>query len=342
MSLRRTRGFFIPFSLVALLFAVSVWSSIARAAVDPTQWTTTVNPMTRDSFGNPQQISFKISGPATTYAICLKLTSYPSYNTKASSYATNTYQTYKPCKKFTLKASASALSTVSAAFVQARHSPKPHPSHTPPPTTTTITTTTIPTTTTTTTSTTTTTTLPAAGSDTQTFGNNFTFGGPATYEVDWYVPDVPANGGTRVGTAGTFQWADSSGTLSPCPPDPQLQIGLWRPSRHKVLNRCKTVTAVVVKSVTTSSLDQDRGFRFGSTALHPEYMLRDKGILPSPSLNSTWTLTAVYVCDLYHGFYELHPVFKATNSSGTTYLTGPQYSTATPSVSGTWSLHSCA
>jgi hypothetical protein len=181
-------------------------------------------------------------------------------------------------------------------------------------------------------------------SNSQNFGTSFTFGGPGTYRVDWYVPDFPANGGTAVGTTRTFRWADSAGTYSPCPPDPQLQIGVWRPSRHQILNRCKTITGSNgSSSIHYVSKDQDRGWSlaFSSTSLHTEYMMRDQNTLPSPSSGSTWTITGVYVCDLYTGATELHPVFQAKNSSGTTYLTGPQYGTVTPTVTGTWSLKSC-
>jgi hypothetical protein len=249
-----------------------------------------VNAITRDSFGNPAQASFTISGPTAPYAICIKLLaeSSPSYNKRAgSAYDTYTYSsggtTYKPCKKFSWG---------------------------------------------------------SGTSNTQSFGANFTFGGPGTYEVHWYVPDVPANGGIEVGAPQTFAWADSADTFSPCPPDPQLQIGVWRPSRHKVLNRCKTLSGTATSGAgSPNSLDKDIGWSLAKVKV--ENMLRDNNFLPKPSKGSTWTIVGVSVCDLYHGWKEMHPVFQATNGSGTTYLSGPQYSTATPSVSGTWSLHSC-
>jgi hypothetical protein len=180
----------------------------------------------------------------------------------------------------------------------------------------------------------------SGSTDTQRFGTSFTFGGPGTYEVDWYVPDVPANGGSLVGTPRTFMWANSSGTYSPCPPDPQLQIGVWRPSRFQILNRCKTLSGTVTNDMGgRASLDQDASW--GLASVHAEFMLRDAINPPSPNLGATWTIVGVSVCDLYHGHKEIHPIFQATNSNGTTYLRGPQYSTATPSVSGTWSLKSC-
>jgi hypothetical protein len=177
-------------------------------------------------------------------------------------------------------------------------------------------------------------------SDTHRFGFSFTFGGPGTYEVHWYVPDLPSSGGVEVGTPGQFTWANSNGTLSPCPPDPQLQIGVWRPSRHIILNRCKTLTGKVTAAVNgPNSLDKDRTWSLASQ--HAEYILRDQSFFPSPALGSTWTITGVFVCDTYHAWKEYHPIFQATNSAGTTYLSGPQYSTATPSVSGSWSTKAC-
>ena len=254
----------------------------------PEAWTTRVNTITRDSLGNPAQASFTITGLATPYAICLKLpdvsANRPDYNTKAATYDTYTYLTYKPCVKFAWSSNSS---------------------------------------------------------NTQTLGTHFTFGGPGTYEVHWYVPDV---GGIEVGTPGTLNWANSTGTWSPCPWDPQLQIGVWRPSRHQIINRCRTLTGTTGSSASLSSLDKDRNWSIttsGGTKYHAEYMLRDTG-MPSPPAASTWTITGIQVCDLYHGYQEIHAIFRATNSSGTTYLTGPQYSTATPSVSGTWTLKSCA
>jgi hypothetical protein len=269
--------------LLGLVLLGGVLSPISASAVDPTQWTTKVEPITRDSYGNPKQTSFTISGPATSYAICLKMTDFPAYNTAAANYDTNTYKTYAPCVKFSWT---------------------------------------------------------SGTSNNHRFGNNFTFGGPGTYEVDWYVPDVPAKGGTLVGTAGTFKWANTNDVYSPCPPDPQLQIGVWRPSRHIILNRCKTQTGKVTKAVVgPNSLDKDRTWGLATT--HPEYIMRDLNIFPNPAYGSTWSVTGVFVCDTFHGWKEYHPIFQVTNSAGTTYLSGPEYGTSTPSVSGSWTTKTC-
>jgi hypothetical protein len=282
--------------ITGVLLAVGL-APLAASPVDPTDWTTTIDPISRDSFGNPITLTFTISGPATSYAICLRMRRAPSYNTKAPVYTSLSYtdggKTYGPCKKFSWSSGAS---------------------------------------------------------NTHHFGTNFAFGGPGMYEVRWFVPDIPANGGVQVGQGATshrqqkFAWATSDGAWSYCPPDPQLQIGVWRPSRHQILNRCYTVSGEVTRGVTTSSLDSDHIWKLGSNSLQIEYVKRDwyyTTYLPSPSVGEGWVITGVYVCDLYHGWKEIHPVFRATESLGDTFLSGPQYSTATPSVSGSWTTHPC-
>jgi hypothetical protein len=283
LALPGRKRFTLISGLIGMVLLGGIVLPTTASAVDPTQWTTKVNPLWRDSFGNPAQVRVGISGPATSYAVCLHMTAYPAYNTKAATYDTYTYGKYAPCVKFSWTAGSSSSHYV---------------------------------------------------------GTNFTFGGPGTYGVHWYVPDVPAEGGVEVGTPRSFKWANSNGTWSPCPWDPQLQIGVWRPSRFQILSRCKTRSGTVTSSVTgPGALDQDRGW--GLAYMHIEYLMRDLNFFPNPSKGSTWTIVGVLVCDRYHGHKEIHPVFKATSPTGVTYLSGPQYSTATPAVSGTWTLKSC-
>jgi hypothetical protein len=126
----------------------------------------------------------------------------------------------------------------------------------------------------------------SGSSSTHHVGTHFTFGGPGTYEVDWYVPDVPSNGGIQVGSGGTgtpqkLAWAkkgtenNTPPAWSPCPWDPQLQIAVWRPSRLKILNRCYTFTGSVTATPTApNSLDRDRNWKISGLRL--ESMLRDE------------------------------------------------------------------
>jgi hypothetical protein len=275
---------------ISLMLLSAVLVPTFAGAVVPTDYTTTISSITRDTFGNPKTAIFKIAGPAHNYEVCLTMDAgpaQPTYNTRVgSAYDSYTYSSYKPCNKFSWSTSTS----------NSHH-----------------------------------------------IGTHFTFGGPGIYTVHWYVPDKAT--GIEVGTAQTLRWANSkTGTLSPCPWDPQLQIGVWRPSRHQILNRCKTVTGVAGTRLSSSELDSDRnwGITVGSTKIHVEYVLRDANIYTSPTASATYTLTGVYVCDTYHGWKEIHPVFLVKDSNNNYTLSGPQYSTSTPSVSGTWTLHSCA
>jgi len=303
-------------------------SPISATEIVPTDYTTKIGGctgtpvaascLTRDSYGNPSNATFTITTATvpTSYAVCLKVTAYPAvanpiWDTYNAYYKGGTLfgytasgsgaGTYKSCEKFSWSSGSSSSHKLS---------------------------------------------------------DYFAFGGPATYEVDWYAPDIPVFDGTgtitnspvvQVGTFQTFRWAATSAPAtvwSPCPWTPQLQIGVWRTSRFNVLNRCKTITNGKVTSGVSgpNSLDKDR--TWGINSLHTEYMKRDgsgtTAFLPNPAKYSYWSIVGVYVCDKYHGHKEIHPVFQATNSAtGTIYLSGPQYSTVVPSVSGTWSLHSC-
>lgn len=275
------------------MLAFGLWT---QAEAQTATYTTSLSSMSRDSYGNPKQISLVISGSIpTSYEVCLDKAS-PVLN--ATGDYSRTYMaggsTYGPCKKFTWTKGAS---------------------------------------------------------NSRSFGTNFSFAGGGQYTAHWYVPDKTTNP-TEVGSAKTFNWANSSGTASPCPPDGQLQIGVWRPSRHQILNRCKTYTGKDRTSAGSraNSLDSDRNWTitYGTSTRHVEFVARDwntsvnggTAFLPSPSYGASYTITGIYVCDLYHGWREWHPVFKVVSSTGT-YYSGPQYSTYTPTVSGTWSLHSC-
>ncbi len=325
----------VPFGFVALVLMGGLLSPISATTIDPTAYTTRIGAsscttypttcLSRDSFGNPYDATFTISSAQpTSYAICLKIfgtagTDYPSFNNKVAQY--NAYLTGGTLFGYSASGSGSGTYKTCKAFSWSSGSSNSHK-----------------------------------------LSNYFAFGGPATYEVDWYAPGIPTFDGTgaitnsvvQVGagappssTPQTFLWAKSgaaAGVWSPCPWNPQLQIGVWRTSRFQVLNRCAVRSGTVTSRVKgPNSLDSDRSW--GLASRHTEYVKRDgsgtTAFLPNPPYGSTWTIVGVSVCDLYHGQKEFHPVFQATDSGGTTYLSGPQYSTVVPSVSGTWSLHSC-
>ena len=174
-------------------------------------------------------------------------------------------------------------------------------------------------------------------------GSTFGFATKGTYRAVWFM------NGNELGTD-TLNWN------SWCPPGPTSfrQLGVWRPSRHKVIDSCRTSTGVVAKTASISNLDEDKGWRWtaGLGTIHVEYVARDRltrygapsswalGEVSPGVRGNKWTLTGVLLCDTFHGVKEFHPVFRATRD-GVTYISGPQYSIKAPSISGTWSAHAC-
>jgi hypothetical protein len=63
--------------------------------------------------------------------------------------------------------------------------------------------------------------------------------------------------------------------------------------------------------------------KLGGTLL-VEFMPRDGGHLPAPSVGDHISLTGAWVLDTNHGWRELHPVWSEA-LAGVTYRSGPQY-----------------
>jgi len=56
-----------------------------------------------------------------------------------------------------------------------------------------------------------------------------------------------------------------------------------------------------------------------------EFMPRDYGHLPRPSIGDRLTLVGAYVNDTEHGWTELHPVWSVSINGGSTHQSGPQF-----------------
>jgi hypothetical protein len=172
----------------------------------------------------------------------------------------------------------------------------------------------------------------------------FGFATKGTYAVTWKTTT-----GDLIGAA-TFEWT------SWCPPAPNgyssRQLGVWRTSRHKVVTSCSTTSGKVYKGrASPNHLDGDEewGFTDNHGQLHMEFVKRDystsygapsNGALGNMKPSGNVTTAGVYLCDTYHGHDEKHPIFMVQDGSKI-YISGPQYSTKIPSVSGTWSAHGC-
>jgi hypothetical protein len=183
----------------------------------------------------------------------------------------------------------------------------------------------------------------SGSASTQTLYPDFGFAAKGTYQVTLKIE------GDEIDTA-TVNWN------SWCPPSALRDIGVWRPSRLKTLDSCKGSSGYVGKGGSRSSLDADLGWRWmsGLGRLHVEYVAMDSGWYSNPTTGGTpllrspggagtdnrWTLWGHFQCDTYHGWKEFHRVYMAQQGNAI-FISGAQYSTKTPSVSGTWSAHKC-
>jgi hypothetical protein len=137
-----------------------------------------------------------------------------------------------------------------------------------------------------------------------------------------------------------------------CPPNSLRNQGVWRPSRHKILDNCANDQGNIAKVGGRSRLDDDYGLRWmaGRGQQHVELVGRDyyydnpttsKPLLPPPGGGANVVWWGRYECDTYHGYTEFHPPWMQRVNGGNIHISGPQYSTKTPSVSGSWSAHTC-
>ena len=175
---------------------------------------------------------------------------------------------------------------------------------------------------------------------------HFGFAAKGIYQATWHLG---GKDGLIIGTD-TMNWTTW------CPPSGMRNIGTWRPSRHKALDWCKASSGYVGKGGSRSRLDADLGWRWmsGLGRLHVEYVPLDSGWYSNPTTggkpllrppggagtNNRWTLVGKYVCDTYHGWKEFHRVYMAQQGNAV-FITGGQYSTRKPSISGSWSAHKC-
>jgi len=129
-----------------------------------------------------------------------------------------------------------------------------------------------------------------------------------------------------------------------CPAAASALKGVYHPQRLTVLSSCKKAvgTVIFVKQETGSSGDGDLHIRLKldpgyeslknarndvaqQHALVVEYMPRDGGHLPKPSVGEHLVLRGAWVLDTSpnHGWREIHPVWSVI-VNGHTYKSGPQ------------------
>lgn len=121
-----------------------------------------------------------------------------------------------------------------------------------------------------------------------------------------------------------------------CTAPSDVLAGVYHPYRLHVLSSCRAVsgTVVVVRHEEDGDLhiDLDTGGALTNAvngteqggSLVVEFMPRDAGHLPAPTVGERISLTGAWVLDADHGWNELHPVWSES-LAGITYRSGPQY-----------------
>lgn len=124
-----------------------------------------------------------------------------------------------------------------------------------------------------------------------------------------------------------------------CPAGDPL-AGVYHPERLRVLNRCQHATGTVdtvrhepdgdlhidvaLDPADKHLLDSVNGSeQHGDLVV--EFMARDGGHLPEPSVGDRIALLGVWVDDTQHGWNEIHPVFAARLNGGAVHFSGPQF-----------------
>jgi hypothetical protein len=121
-----------------------------------------------------------------------------------------------------------------------------------------------------------------------------------------------------------------------CAAPANVLAGVYHPQRLHVLAPCRAVSGTVV--ALSHELDGDlhiavdtggaltNGVNASAKggSLVVEFMPRDGGHLPAPTVGEHIGLTGAWVLDTNHGWDELHPVWSET-LAGITYRSGPQY-----------------
>lgn len=125
-----------------------------------------------------------------------------------------------------------------------------------------------------------------------------------------------------------------------CPDPAHVLDGVYHPDRLVVHEPCRKITGSVedVRDeedgdihilVRLDSQYRDmlmpNNFSVQHGDLVVEFMPRDYGHLPRPSVGDRLTLVGAYVDDTEHGWAELHPVWTVSINGGAAAQSGPQY-----------------
>jgi hypothetical protein len=140
-----------------------------------------------------------------------------------------------------------------------------------------------------------------------------------------------------------------------CAPASQVKRGLYHPERLDVLDPCRRVTgqvALIRESEQDGDLHfdiavKDKGLLRGGNysqqdgLLVVEFMPRDHGHLPVPSVGDRVRLVGAWVDDSEHSWNEIHPVWAVSINAGPWHRSGPQFGGSPPYTRSVDSLAAC-
>jgi hypothetical protein len=125
-----------------------------------------------------------------------------------------------------------------------------------------------------------------------------------------------------------------------CPDSTHVLDGVYHPDRLVVRDSCRRITGTVedvrdeedgdihvlvrLDSQYRSML-MDANFSIQHGDLVVEFMPRDYGHLPRPSIGDRLVLVGAYVDDTQHSWAELHPVWSVSINGGPIHQSGPQF-----------------
>jgi hypothetical protein len=127
---------------------------------------------------------------------------------------------------------------------------------------------------------------------------------------------------------------------SVCPSATEVLAGVYHSDRLRLISPCRHVTGTVISTRSEEDGDLHFDVRLDSPyrsmlvannyseqdgALVVEFMPRDHGHLPAPSVGDRVSITGAYVDDMDHAWSEIHPVWALAIDHGRLYRSGPQY-----------------
>ena len=125
-----------------------------------------------------------------------------------------------------------------------------------------------------------------------------------------------------------------------CPATSRVLEGVYNPDRLRVLSSCHAAAGTVTKVKSEEdgdlhinvslarkfkSLLSSENYRQQNGDLVVEFMARDGGHLPAPSVGDRVRLTGAWVDDTDHGWNELHPVWSVSINGGRRSFSGPRF-----------------